>query len=629
MDARGNRKEAKMRYIFKGKLRGFNCTECSEPLSFVKVRLYRLRDDQKAAVLATANPKDTFSILTDEQIKKKKSLLIAEAETNRDGAYVFQLGAGEKYEGDAFEVDVHLDKAPNRKSGGETSDPIQFTLTTIQPLWRKTKKEYVAIWEYSIPRRFWCYIRGKLDAWIICGHVYDCSTKPLTPIPGVKVIAFDRDWIQDDELGSDFTDGNGRFRIEYSVSDFEKTPFSPVFNSECTAGPDLYFRIETYDGTPLLIEPSSRGRDPDRENVGPCFCVKLCIEEPVGNPGHWPFFTHVGDFNIATDIDAGSGLTNKMKYGHGGPDFGFFKTLKLKGFCPKTRPGDPAHPLYYRFLYIHPDDPTNEIPVTGNLAPGTNSSTGVVVGARVLPWDTFGIGVGPTFQDVIIQRTGAPSPPDSLPTPPAVPPGTPWGAPPPHVLIPDGDGWVRVDQSPNLLNNGFHGTLMAFRSAIAESGGAAPGPGAGNDPAPVEKNGRLLTIIFENATDPANPATYCRQMLEAHLLVNNWVEVRQLDLEQFVAAGVSCSGLSDDLNILYTVDHELLRNWGIRITSAASFVAPALPSGVGPRGAFGNEHVPITTWPSCSYTVWLSSRRALTNGQTDDDNDSVQVTFCK
>ena len=160
--------------------------------------------------------------------------------------------------------------------------------------------------------------RGRFGAWVTCGYVYDCRTKPLTPVPGVKVIAFDRDWLQDDELGSAFTDSNGRFRIDYLISDFEKTPFSPLINIECTPGPDVYFRIEAYDGTVLLDEPSSRGRDSDRENVGPCFCVRLCVEEPVGNPGEYPYFTHVGDFNIASDIDSTSGLTNKAKNSHGG-----------------------------------------------------------------------------------------------------------------------------------------------------------------------------------------------------------------------------------------------------------------------------------------------------------------------
>jgi len=85
-------------------------------------------------------------------------------------------------------------------------------------------------------------------------------------------------------------------------------------------------------------------------------------------------------------------------------------------------------PLHYRFLYVHTEDPGNEVPITGNLVPGTTATTGMVVGARALPWDTLGTGIQNTFQDIIIQRSGTASAPDSLPAPPAVPPGTPWGA---------------------------------------------------------------------------------------------------------------------------------------------------------------------------------------------------------
>ena len=537
-----------MKYIFRGNLSALICPECPEKVSQATVRLYRLRKDQEGSALATASPKDTFAILTEEEIKKKESYLIAEAKTGDDGDYRFELGEKQEYNGEAFEIDVYLENVPDQKMGKKKTEPLQFTITTLQPQWKIRQDVYTAIWDYVIPHRFWCFIRSKFYAWVICGRVLDCQQQPPVPVPGVKVIAFDRDWLQDDEIGSSITDGSGKFRIDYTISDFEKTPFSPWINLELIPGPDLYFRVEAFDSTPLLIEPPSRGRDADRENVGPCFCVQLCVDEPIGDPGDYPYFTHVGDFNIAADIDALTGLTNKAKFGHGGPDFGFFHRLKFKGFVPKTLPGDPTNPLHYRFLYVHPDDPVTEVPVVGSLVPGTTPSQGLVVGARVIPWDLMGTGPVPAFQDVILLRSGAASPPDSLPTPPAVPPGTPWGSIPPHIIIPDSDGWVRVDQSPNLLDDGFQGALMAFRSPVAVPGGTAPGPGAGNDPAGVARNGKLLRIIFETATDPANPATINRQLLEAIILVNNWVEVRELNLQQFIGPTTgSCTGLTSDI----------------------------------------------------------------------------------
>ena len=60
------------------------------------------------------------------------------------------------------------------------------------------------------------------------------------------------------------------------------------------------------------------------------FCIRVC--PPIFNH---PWFTHVGDFDILGDFDPGTGLTNKA-HGHGGPNYGFFGGLSLRGFCPKV-----------------------------------------------------------------------------------------------------------------------------------------------------------------------------------------------------------------------------------------------------------------------------------------------------
>lgn len=60
-----------MRYQFKGKLCGYICPECPEPLSNVKVRLYRSRAEQNVIALAVASPKETFAILSDETVTEK------------------------------------------------------------------------------------------------------------------------------------------------------------------------------------------------------------------------------------------------------------------------------------------------------------------------------------------------------------------------------------------------------------------------------------------------------------------------------------------------------------------------------------------------------------------------------
>ena len=299
-----------MAYIFRGRLCGLICPECPEPLANVIVRLYRSRDAQTVTALAAASPKETFAILTEEQVNEKASALIAEINTDEGGNFTFELGDNERYNGEAFEVDIYCGTVPRLKPGPQPPTPLQFSITTLQPRWRQTGDGFVAVWDYCLPYRFWCLVRGRFGAWTICGRVTHCATG--APIPNVKVRGFDVDWLQDDDLGSAITDINGAFRIDYLASDFQQTIFSFI-QLEWVGGPDLYFKVETLGGAPLLTEPPSRGRDPDRENAGPCFCVSLRLEtqpEPQTEP--LPVFTKLGGYKYASQIHSsvpGTGLT--------------------------------------------------------------------------------------------------------------------------------------------------------------------------------------------------------------------------------------------------------------------------------------------------------------------------------
>ena len=602
-----------MSYIFRGKLCGYICRECPEPLGGLKVRLYRTRKEQNVTLLAVSDPNDTLGILSDEQVKEKGSDLIAEAVIDEQGNFYFELGEKQKYNGEAFEIDIYCETVPNLKSRQGDQKPIQFTVTILQPQWKQVGEDYVAVWEYCIPYRFWCTIRARFGAWVICGKVTVCKTQ--TPVAGLKISAFDVDWLQDDALGSAVTDSNGKFRIDYVISDFNRTPLSPFINFELVGGPDVYFRIEDSGGTILLDEPRSRGRQNDRENVGPCFCVELCVDVEAQPPFKNPWFTHVGDFHIITDINAVTGLTNAAVFGHGGPNYAFFAGMKLKGFCPKTAPSGPPLPMQYRFRYAPLSNPLALNPITGPAV------LPVLVGSRLIQWKLFDDNLVWTFQSIYIQATGAT--PDPTPTPGG--PG-PWGPVPAHIINPDTDGWIKVDQK--ALDDGFYGPLIRFNSGFAIPGGNAPGNGAGN-PVSDPKNGTAIRIVFE-AGPVGGAVTFSNEL--SNVLINNWNEVRLVNLQQFTGGGSgSCSDLLNDLNVLYTTDHQQMASWKVNITSAASFppISPPLPEGNTPRGAFGNRYIDISSWPSCSYLVTLTSRRALTDGEIDDDGDTSYVTFCK
>jgi len=344
------------------------------------------------------------------------------------------------------------------------------------------------------------------------------------------------------------------------------------------------------------------------------FCILVC--PPIFNH---PWFTHVGDFGIYADIDPSSGLTNKQQAGHGGPDYGFFGCLKLRGLCPKTSPAFPGAPMAYRFLFQESGGAAT--PITAGFV------CEVLVGSRYISWDVDGTGLAPTLQSVRI-RGASPSPD---PTPPPGPPGTAWGFPPDHYVVPDGDGWIRVDQ--NALDDGYNGWLLGFASPVAFPGGdPAPGVAAGTAvPAGSQKNGKDVSIVFEATRVSqigAGPPDYTNALAKAR--INNWGEVMLLDLLQFHSGGGNpCSPLSTDLDIEYTTDHELMAAWSIGMNTAASVSpAPTFPSGTGPRGGAGTDHHNISSWPTCSYAITLTSRRSLTDGLNDDTNKTIQKTFC-
>ncbi len=341
------------------------------------------------------------------------------------------------------------------------------------------------------------------------------------------------------------------------------------------------------------------------------FCIRVC--PPIFNH---PWFTHVGDFGIYADIDPASGLTNKSQASHGGPNYGFFGCLSLRGFCPKNDPANPAAPMAYRFQY-QPAGAAVPTPVTGGFV------CEVLVGSRYTFWN----GNPFALQSVRVRGTGTTSP-----TPP--PPG-PEPTPPDHYIVPDAQGWIAVD--PMALDDGFNGWLLGFASGVAFPGGnPSPGVAAGTAvPVAAQKNGSNAAIIFQAtrvstiaAVNGGAAPDYTNQL--GKIRINNWNEVGLIDLAEF-SGGMSCSPVTNALHVLYTADHELMAAWSIDMVTAATVSpAPTFPSGTGPRGGAGNDFHDTSSWPSCSYLIRLHTRRSLTTGLIDDTDKwgGSFVTFC-
>jgi hypothetical protein len=620
------------KYVLRGRVCGTLCDQCFEPLSRVKVRVYRLRPDQDAARLAVADPKTTFSVLTPDQVRAKQQALLGEFETDDAGNFTAELDEKAQYGGEAVEIDVYCGTVPGRHDVPPPKGPVQFSITTVQPQWRQREGAFVAAWSYCLPWRLWCFIRGLLDAWVICGRVTVCATG--APAVGVKVLAFDRDWLQDDPLGVAVTGADGKFHIDYVGSDFRRGTF---INVELFGGPDIYFRVESPSGTVLLDEPPSKARAPGRENVGPCFCVDLCVEEAPIVRHAW--FTRVGDFSINSDIDGGTGLTTSAQPSgfpnqHGGPGFGFWGSLKLVGDCPTTHPAG-GQAMRYRFL-TRPAGAGAPSPITGAAVDA------VKVGTRPVLWN-FGSGPGTYPQDIYVAGSGGyvgpmPAPP---PPPPAGPPPGSWGPMPALILNPDAQGWVVMP--PDATNQGFSGPLLRLNSTSIAPGGLPPGSGPGN-PVASPRSGLDFEIIFEaeptTGAAPTGP-TLTNALTRIH--INNWIEVAELSLDQFTAPGATpCSGITNAVDIRYTLDHELVASWGLSLFTSAVIPGgtPTLPgSGIPPvppdqfatvRGGNGIAHLNTTAWPQCAYGITFSRRLKLTDGEIDDAGRGPMVAlFCK
>jgi hypothetical protein len=615
-----------MAYNFKGRLCGLICSECPEPLANVVVRLYRSRADQNITALAVANPKDTFAILTDEAVQAKADSLIAETQTDAQGNFSFELGEQQHYNGEAFEIDVYCATPPNRTVKSEPR-PIQFSVTTLQPMWRQTETGAVAAWEYCLPARFWCAVLARFGAWTICGQVVTCDTKQ--PVAGVTVRAFDADWLQDDALGAAVTDGAGKFRIDYSTVDFQQTIFSPLINLELIGGPDLYFKIETSGGIVLLAEPQSRGRAPDRQNAGPCFCVDLCIDQPPpdgGNP--IPLFTHVGQYRvdpIYSDFTA-DGLTTAG-------NLAFTDTIPLIGLLPN---GSAPDALEYHFR-------VGEYDTTGTILGPVSDVDQTMIAPTVIgqleyfDWDA-GLTAyvlrsanywanNPGAPLTTIHRNGLPDITIQLNQP--VKPGGWIEVPRQNSLVPNG---------PGLFVGGFNSMAQLdttkLTNEVFDLTTPPPELKAG-DAMPAGQKSRMHRFkLFFEARKVGTLPIISSNVREKIVLSNthytqhhhpSWAgfvdterAVVLVDIAELAAPGMGCHELTDHVHALFTAYHPFLGSVSVYLEGPTP---PPLPAPIAPAIAAGEAVSPagghdfdITAQPSCAYILWLKVTLNLTYG---------------
>lgn len=613
-----------MAYLFKGSLLGALCRDCIEPLAGLTLKLYRLAPERDATKLAVANPKDTFMQVDDTALEARNKLLLAETVIDEQGNFLIEFPESAKYDGGVFEIDVYCGTVPRRKPGPRPPTPLQFTITTLQPLWRDIERDRIAAWEYTLPHRYWCGIRGRFSAWTICGHVRHCKTQ--APIGGVRVRAFDVDWLQDDALGDAITDGSGHFRIDYSADDFKKTIFSPTINLEWTGGPDLYFKVETLSGTALLTEAPSRGRAPDRENAGPCFCVDLCLEKQPPIVDYLPVFDALGGYLHVSDIHSavpGSGLT-------AGDNRAFYSTVRLNGALPKTFNGQP---MEYRFQFRNTDAQGNPVGPWSPLA--TTQFDKTLIGrleryAPAFPGDPNPIKTQKVYVD----------------------PANPGGGAVNAVIA---GGWVSVPQYSNVFGpEGFFvpdgNMLNVITGALAGSPGinvlgVKAGVSSTSLGAPLAQNRHIALRM--RVRESGNPASEVDAGTCFHVAIENtlydgvakggsWAPsvvddqlcVSSVDSVQLRSNG--CAGLNSGLDVLFTATHPNLGDVSITMTGPGGPYGFTLPAAVaGERFGTATNNFTFSTLTDCAYIVTLSTTVLLTTGDSSPLPIHDQIAFCK
>jgi hypothetical protein len=623
-----------MKYLFKGNLAAWICNECRESLSKVKVKLYDVKDRPNVTALVAANAKDTLYVDSNSQLLERKSLLLGEGTTDENGFFSVQLDE-KKYQGGAVEIAVYCESVPGQKENKEKPKPVEFVITTVQPLWRELKNELVFTWEYILPYRFWCYILSLFDIWVICGKVVYCQN-PRIPIVGAEVTAMDADWITDDLLGTATTNSLGYFKIYYTSKDFKKTFLSPIINVETpfppfNSGPDVYFKVRSSGGTLLINETRVDGQNPARSNIGNCFCIVLCVSKiPDEEETPQSAWTGIGtQFTIPTGADLNSFDAN----GYAGTQkFSFTSTIRMTGQSPKEKNG---HPVEYRFLV---------------------SKTTGVNGAALLPAANFTLVVGkdpglfaetkigqmlkftPTFKIVNIYVKQVDFDSDgwldvnksivrTFTSDPSLDPA--------ELSIPGLWNWIDLDGMMAINTNAL--TSAANVSLAGKKAGDTIPPA---EQIPIEK----IAIRFE-AREVINKTALIFNYLPGSgqtlnaMVVNNNVDVKLLAIKEHLSLGF-CSPLSGDVHVVYTAYHPHLQNVLLYIRKNSDPGWTALPGdGMVPLSNNTNAGVtilnnsagiliPAAMLPtSCTYIVLMTLLRRLHTGDDQVSTEWVDTSF--
>jgi hypothetical protein len=592
-------------YRLSGHFAGRICEECLAHFADVKVMVYRSVESECPDEPRVA--KD-FQQLSAQDVENMRNRLLTEGRTNSVGMAQLVIDpAKTPYQGECIEVVVVFERLVG--SDKQLESPEYFRVARYRPRWDETAIGQTSSAEFIVPSRYWCAYLQKHKVWAICGRVTLCQ-KPNSPIGGVTVQAFDVDWIEDDALGSAVTDASGWFLIYYDRTKFTHTPLSPFLNFEWIGGPDVYFKIEGVDtaGNPLVLlsEPRSRGRQPDRENVGHCFCVALCVETFIQDPTQVPMWTHIGAYQIPDAVNLHDFRTEGYT-SHAKGNLAFFSNLEFIG---QTGKATATKQRRYRFLYAKWSGatmPTPTNPVTKEMIAATQ--VGVII-KSLSPLELEPVWVN----NPVAARNHEPDPVT---------------------------GWIEVENDPNFtpVSNKLITLISTKLAPDAVYGNPSPNPSAGTV-APLDTAREIHKYALRYQVEENTGAGWVSvhdQTMEA-LVMNNANILLWLELDEFLAPSADlCRPITHTVTAKYTVDHPHLDWYQITIerqgTPMATPVGPIGHAGSltfrGGNGSAATNVSDATVWKPCSYLVMLSAHRRVTNGYSQPSIEWVYRTFCK
>lgn len=618
-----------MRNFIKGRLLGRLCEDCEENVSQVKVRLYLPEKRTNVEGALAASEKETFRLLTPQEVKEKEGRLVGEGMTEDSGEFLIELKRD--YADSALEFDFECGTVPKGALPPKKFPIRQFHVTTFYPKWdaegQATADTRIGQYSYTIPNRWWCEIKGRyFDVWTICGKLVDCKTgKPLI---GINVIAMDADFVTDDELGRGLTDNNGHFIIYYDSLKFKKTFLSPAFNIETditfpfASGPDVYFQLE-YNGQRFALETAANRRN----NVGYCLCVKLCSDKliPV-DPPIPPSFTH---FGLLQHIPIQAGITDGKASG-----FAFFSSVNMVGSISKKINGNP---MQYLFEYQEVATPATALnpagwhPVVPNMIAKTNIGyLWTPSGDPANPFDQEPYYINGTGTEKTVTFNGnwieVPQESNFAPHTDAqilyLDTETLTGVTNIDMAMPtSGIGNSTVSAArPHTLNRYF-----AIRMRQREGNNSATELVAG-----TSKAISIYNVIYNNVNKHGSwaPAT-----------VNGQRIALSLDIQEIISGMSGCSKITTALHIKYGARNENLGSVGLSIIGphkpGQSFDFNPIALMAAPE-TFGTTEL-VFTPPTqtvndllpCAYTIKATATANLTNGEGGVGTYEDLVSFCK